>query len=115
MDLEAEPVSNPAEPSLSSPRRLLVFAGLIPAAVAASNQLFFQLALFQDALRGWLYPWIAFTTAVLSWCTGRYLQPAWLGWLVFGWCLALLDLLTIGACVGGPVPADFAFVLVSSQ
>ena len=115
MDLEAEPESKTATPALSSPGRLLVFAVLIPAAVAASNQLFFQLAEFQSERRWWLYPWMVFTTAVLSWCAGRYLQPSWLRWLVFSWCLVLLDLLTIAACLSGPLPTDFAFVLISSQ
>jgi len=94
---------------------LLIFAVLIPAAVAFSNQLFFHFAEFQSARRWWLYPWMVFSTAVLSWSAGRYLQPAWLRWLVFSWCLVLLDLLTISACLSGPLPTDFAFVLVSSQ
>jgi hypothetical protein len=35
---------------------------------------------------------------------------------VFAWCLALLDLLTIAACLGGgPAPYHYAFVLVSAQ
>jgi hypothetical protein len=58
---------------------------------------------------------MALSTAVLSWCTGRYLSLAWLRWLVFGWCLALLDLLTIAACLSGPISSDFAFVLISAQ
>jgi hypothetical protein len=58
---------------------------------------------------------MVFTTAVLSWCAGRYLHPAWLRWLVFGWCLVLVNLITVGACLSGPLPTDFAFVLISSQ
>jgi hypothetical protein len=58
---------------------------------------------------------MAFSAAVLSWCAGRYLHPPWLRWLEFGWCLALLNLLTIAACLSGPVPADFAFVLIASE
>jgi hypothetical protein len=115
MDLVAEGDSKTAMPSLPSPRRLLVFAVLIPAVVATSNQWFFHLAGYQSARRWWLYPWMAFTAGVLSWCAGRYLHPAWFRWLVFGWCLALLNLLTIAACLSGPVPADFAFVLIASQ
>ena len=58
---------------------------------------------------------MAFSTAVLSWCVGRYLNPAWLRWLIFGWCLTLLDILTIAACLSGPIPRDFAYVLVAAQ
>ncbi|HEX2475901.1 MAG TPA: hypothetical protein VHK01_14215 [Lacipirellulaceae bacterium] len=115
MNVVTERDSKSVTPALPSPRRLLIFAVLIPAVVAASNQLFFQLAAYQSPRRWWLYPWMVFTTAVLSWCAGRYLQPAWLRWLVFGWCLVLLDLLTTAACLSGPVPTDFAFVLISSQ
>jgi len=58
---------------------------------------------------------MAFTTAVLSWCVGRYLRPAWLRWLVFAWTLALLDFLTIAACLGGQVRSELGYVLVSAQ
>jgi hypothetical protein len=93
---------------------LSIFAVVIPAAVAISNQLLFQLCSLED-LRVWLYPWMAISTAVLSWCTGRYLSPAWLRWAVFVWCLVLLDCLTIAACLSGPLPFHFAYVLVQSQ
>jgi hypothetical protein len=97
--------------------RLLVFAVLLPAVVAGTNQLALEAAsTFSWSLRPWLlYLWMVFTTAVLSWCTGRYLQPAWLRWVVFGWCLSLLDFLTIAACLGGPLERHFGYVLVSTQ
>ena len=102
-------------PSLPPPQQLLVWAVLLPAAVAGTNQLLFNLIPIHDGLRLLLYPWMAFTTAVLSWCAGRYLSPAWLRWIVFAWCLVLLDLLTIAACMSGPLSDDFAFILVSAQ
>ncbi len=95
--------------------RLLVCAIVIPAAVAGTNQAVFELATKNPGLRDWLYPWMAFTTAVLSWCVGRYLSPAWLRWMVFAWSLALLDLLTIAVCLSGPLRNDFAFLLISAQ
>ena len=101
--------------SLPSTNRLLAFAVLLPAAVAGSNQFLFDLLPFHQSLRPWLYPWMALTTAVLSWSVGRYLSPAWLRWLVFAWCLALLDLLTIAACLDHRVEPQFGFVLVSAQ
>ena len=99
---------------LPPPRRLFGFAVLLPAAMAISNQLLLNLA-SGPWLRNWLYPWMAFTVAVLSWCVGRYLSPAWLRWLVFVWCLALLDALTIPACLSGPIEEHFAYVMVSAQ
>ncbi|MCI0333991.1 MAG: hypothetical protein L0228_12300 [Planctomycetes bacterium] len=100
----------PATSALPSLRRLFLFAVLLPAAVAASSQL-----LLETASGALLYPWLTFTTAILSWCVGRYLQPAWLQWIVLAWCLALLDLLTIAACLGGGVQNHFAYVLISAQ
>lgn len=55
------------------------------------------------------------STALLSWCVGRYLQPSWLRWVVFTWCLILLDILTFAACLSGPLPFHLAYVLVSAQ
>jgi hypothetical protein len=103
-----------ATPSLSSPRQLLIFAVALPAVVAATNQLMIK-ALPADWLRTWLYPAMAVSTAVLSWCAGRYLQPAWLSWLVFGWGLALLDLLTIAVCLSGPIENHFGVIMVTAQ
>ena len=100
-----------AFPSLG---RLLVFAVLLPAAVAASNQALLKLAA-PYYLQSFFYPWLALSTAVLSWCAGCYLRPAWLGWLVFAWGCALLDILTIAVCLGGAIDDHFAFVLVSAQ
>jgi hypothetical protein len=106
---------NSAPPGLCPSRiRLLVFAVLLPAAVAGTNQLLFELVSSDHDLRVWLYPWMALTTAVLSWSIGRYLSPAWLRCLVFAWCLALLDLLTITACLTY-VPRHLGYALVSAQ
>ena len=101
--------------ALPSSGRLITFAVLVPAFVASSNQLLFSLVGIHYGLRVLLYPWMAFTTAVLSWCAGRYLSPAWLRWMVFGWCLILLDCLTVATCMSGPLTDDFAFILVSAQ
>lgn len=100
---------------LPSRRRLLLFAVLLPAAVAITNQLLFSGIANFHWPRMLLYPWMAFTTAVLSWCVGRYLQPMWLRLLVFAWCLVLLDLLTIAACLGGPVEHGVAYILIAAQ
>ena len=108
-------VESSATPLFSSGRELLLFAVLLPAAVAISNQLLFSAIANRAWPQSLLYPWMAFSTAVLSWCVGRYLNPAWLRWLVFGWCLTLLDILTIAACLSGPIPRDFAYVLVAAQ
>ena len=58
---------------------------------------------------------MAFSTGILSWCTGRYLSPEWLRWIVFAWVLVLLDCLTIAACLGGPVDRHVGYVLVAAQ
>src|SRR3954468_6078538 len=84
--------------ALPSWRWLFVFAVLVPAAVAGSNQFMFERVRTSPRLRFWWYPCMAVSPASLSWLVGRYLWPAWLRWLVFLWCLALLDLLTIAAC-----------------
>lgn len=101
-------------PSLPSPGRLFVFAVLLPAAVAGSNQVLIKSAPTQ-VLQFWFYPWLVLSTAVLSWCAGRYLRHAWLGWLVFAWSCVLLDILTIAVCLGGAINDHFAFTLVSAQ
>lgn len=95
--------------------RLILFAVLLPAAVAITNQVLFSGIANHHWPRPSLYPWMAFTTAVLSWCVGRYLQPTWLRLMVFAWCLALLDLLTIAACLSGPVDRSVAYVLIAAQ
>jgi hypothetical protein len=104
-----------ARQSLPSLGRLFVFAVAVPAAVAISNQVLFEFARSLVGLRIWLYPWMALSTAVLSWCSGRYLSPAWLRWAVFAWCLVLLDCLTMAACLRGPLAFHFAYVLIQSQ
>jgi hypothetical protein len=58
---------------------------------------------------------MAFSTAVLSWCSGRYLPSALLRWIVFAWCLVLLDLLTLAATQDNRIPDHFGYLLVSSQ
>ena len=90
-----------------------MFAVLVPAAVAGSNQFAFSLIATHYKLQVWFFPWMALTTALLGWCAGYYLHPQWLRWTVFAWCLVLLDLLTIAAFSGGS--GDFAFMLVSAQ
>src|SRR5689334_16612950 len=97
---------------IQSPVRFVLCAILLPAAVAASNY-----ALFANyhQVQVFLYPWMAASVATLSWIVGRYLSPSWLRWLVFGWSLALLNLLTIAACLSGPLPGHFAYALVSAQ
>src|SRR5688500_947505 len=102
-------------PSPPSRGRLITFAVLLPAAVAGSNQLLFELAPSFHGPRAWLYPWMALSTAVLSWCTGRYLSPAWLRWVVFAWCLILLDMLTIAACLTRRTEMRFGHMMVAAQ
>jgi hypothetical protein len=102
-------------PLIASRRQLLLLAVLLPAAVAITNQLLFSAISNRVWPQSLLYPWMAFSTAVLSWCVGRYLNPPWFRWLVFGWCLALLDILTIAACLSGPIPGHVGYVLVSAQ
>jgi hypothetical protein len=99
---------------LASPLRLLLFAVLLPTIVAGTNQLLLR-QFPSDWLQAWFYPILALSTAVLSWCAGRYLQPAWFRWLLFAWCIALLDLLTIIACMTGKLPDQFGYVLVSAE
>lgn len=100
---------------LPQPGTLLKFAVLLPAVVAGTNQLLFELVASYPLLRTWLYPWMAASTAVLSWCAGRYLFPIWLRCTVFAWCLVLLDTLTIAACFGRGVDNHFGYALVASQ
>jgi hypothetical protein len=104
-----------AATSLSSPWRLLIFAVLVPAFVAGTNQWIYNAVPSVRWLEPWLYPWMIFTTAVLSWCSGRYLPRALLRWVVFGWSLVLLDLLTLAATQDGRIPDQFGYLLVSSQ
>jgi hypothetical protein len=99
---------------LASPLRLLLFAVLLPTMVAGTNQFLFD-TFPSSWLQTWFYPSLTLSTAVLSWCTGRYLTPAWLRWLLFAWCIALLDVLTVAACMTGKVADQFGYVLVSAQ
>jgi hypothetical protein len=100
--------------NLPPARRLLIVAVLLPAIVAGSNYALIEL-LPRDWLRTLFFPSLVLSTAVLSWCAGHYLHPAWLRCLVFAWCLVLLDLLTIDACLGGPLPQELAYVLIAAQ
>jgi hypothetical protein len=52
---------------------------------------------------------------VLGWCAGRYLFPGWLAFLIYAWSLALLDLLTIIACMAGPLHREFAYAVLATQ
>lgn len=115
MDQQGHAGSVTALPSLPSPGRLLLFAVIVPSAVATSNQLLLAAIGTRQELAPWLYPWIVVSTAALSWCTGRYLSPAWLRWSIFAWCLILLDLLTFIACLTRRVDFQFGYVLVSAQ
>ncbi|HEX2475902.1 MAG TPA: hypothetical protein VHK01_14220 [Lacipirellulaceae bacterium] len=99
----------------ASPTRLLIFAVLLPAVVAGTNQWIYDAIPTHDSLQTWLHPWMAFTTAVLSWCSGRHLLNAWIRWIVFAWCLVLLDLLTLAATQDNRIPDHFGYLLVSSQ
>jgi hypothetical protein len=83
--------------------------------VAGSNQLLFEAVKHVHELRAWQYPWSALSTAILSWCIGRYLSPAWLRWLVFAWVVVLLDCLTFAACIGGPLERHVGYVLIAAQ
>jgi hypothetical protein len=116
MSSHEDSVASFAKPALPSPGRLVLFALILPAVYAASTQLLYSLAVYSQSVRPWLYPWMIFATAVLSWGLGRYVEQAWIRWALFAWCLLLLDLLTISACLAnGPLPYHFAYVLVSAQ
>jgi hypothetical protein len=103
-----------ASRNLPAAGHLLTCAVLLPAVVAAANQLLIA-ALPDDQLRRWLYPAMAASTAVLSWCAGRYLYPGWLSWVVFTWSLALLDLISVAVCLGGPIDEHFGYLMVATQ
>jgi hypothetical protein len=99
---------------LPSRRHLIAFAVLLQAAVAALNQALIA-TLPPDMLRLWLYPAMAASIALLSWCTGRYLKSEWISWIVFAWSLALLNLVTIAVCLSGPIDDSFSYLMVTSQ
>jgi hypothetical protein len=61
------------------------------------------------------FPIAAISVAVLGWCSGTYLRKAWIGWLVFGWSLVLLDFLTLLATADFGVRDEFAYVLISAE
>jgi hypothetical protein len=114
MDGQVSFIEGSPELGLPSARRLLLFAILLPAIVAITNQV--TLATLSPAtLRWWFFPLIVSSTAVLSWFTGRYLYPMWLRSMLFAWSLALLDLLIFIACIDRRVESQLGFVLVSAQ
>jgi hypothetical protein len=99
----------------SSRAQIVAFAILMPATVAATNHLLLEAHRTNPRLSPWLYPWLVCSTAALSWSAGRYLRPPLIGWIVFGWTLVLLDLITIAACLSGAVAQQQGYVLVSSE
>src|SRR4051812_18119026 len=99
----------------SSRAQIVAFAILMPATVAATNHLLLEAHRTSPRLSPWLYPWLVCSSAALSWSAGRYLRPPLLGWIVFGWTLVLLDLLTIAACLSGATAQECGYVLVSSE
>jgi hypothetical protein len=54
---------------------------------------------------------MAITAAAISWTAGRYLHPAWFRWLLFAWCLLLLDILMTASRIGD----ESAYLLISAQ
>jgi hypothetical protein len=105
----------PTAAGLPPARRLLLLCVALPAFVAITNQLVFFAISDQILSPAWLYPWMTFTTAFLSWGVGRHLDSSWLRWVVFTWCLLMLDIITNAACLGGMVPDHVGYVLVSAQ
>jgi len=94
--------------SLPPIRQLILFAMLVPGAVMAANLAFIKLA-----PPNFYFLFLVFSIAILSWCSGKYLSQAGLGWIVFAWSLILLDLLTIAA--RGPARYEIGFVLAFAQ
>lgn len=58
--------------------------------------------------------WRVVSIAGLCFCSGAYLRPPWLSWIVFGWSLILLDLLAIASGLTGQ-SRDFAYALISAE
>jgi len=94
--------------------RLFFFAALLPAAIAVLLQGMLEISSVKW-LQTWYFPTLILCTAVLSWCTGRYVRPVWMQLILFAWCLALLDLLTILAGLRGRIEDQFGYVLVSAE
>src|SRR4051812_15926023 len=113
VELAGDSISMRGRSVFSYPVRIAAFAVLLPAVVVASNQALLGLA-SSDSLKTAFFPWLIFSAGSLSWCAGRFLQPVWLGWFVFVWCCALLDLLTIVICYGF-LDKHYAFGLVCAQ
>lgn len=108
------PLASDASPNLPSRGRLVFLAVLLPTFVAATNQAAFKLAA-HPGMQLWLYPWMVLTTAALSYCVGRYLNPTWFRWLLFAWCLVLIDMLTMANSWGSYEGHVFSYVLLSAQ
>jgi hypothetical protein len=81
--------------------------------LVVSNQSFLYLA--RPEIETLFPAWLGISIGLLGWCAGRFLYPAWLALLVFVWSVALLDLLTIIACMSGPQPREFAYVVMATQ
>jgi hypothetical protein len=113
VELVGETVPASRQSSLPSPIRLVVFAVLLPAVVVASNQAL-QIWAPENLLSNALFPWLILSAGSLSWCAGRFLRPEWFGWLIFVWCCAFLDLLTIIICYG-VLDRRYAYGLVCAQ
>jgi hypothetical protein len=114
MEPQPQTAPSPTISALPSARSLILFAVMLPAAIVVINQLLIE-SLSYDAAKIWCLPSLVASTAALSWCAGRYLQPGWFRMILFAWSLVLLDALIALACLKGRVDDQFGYVLVSSQ
>jgi hypothetical protein len=103
-----------AASTLPNARTLILFAVLLPALLVVSNQSLLYLA-SRLAIETFFPVCLGVSIGLLGWCAGRFLYPAWLALLVFTWSVALLDLLTIIACMSGPQIREFAYVVMATQ
>jgi len=115
MDTERQLNPNSFLRSLPSPGKLITGVIAVPFFVAATNQLLLEAIVSHRDLGVLMYPWLALTTAALSFSTGRLLHPPWLRWSVFAWGLVLLDLIVFIACITRRVDPQFGYILVSAQ
>lgn len=100
--------------SLPPMRRLILIAVIMPAVIVAANMMLLKFGR-ADWVRTAFYPFLAANVAALSFFSGTFLRKTWLSWVVFAWSLILLDLLTYVSCLDGTIPAQFGYILVSSQ
>jgi hypothetical protein len=96
-----------------SARRLLFFAVVLPGIVAVVNEAAIQ-DLPHSPWRIAVYPLMAASIAILSVCTGRFLRPGWLAWIVFGWSLVLLNALVVAVSLAAPY-RHFGYLMVTAQ